>query len=147
MNALLKKSPMNELIGFDPFSGWPSFQSRLSKFQDSTWAPAVDISEDDDAFIVTADLPDMDKKDINVSLDNGVLSISGERHHESEESDEEKKYHLVERSHGSFFRSFSLPKDIDAEKVTALCQDGVLKVTVPKTEAEPPAKEMAIEVK
>ncbi|MGZ4872991.1 MAG: Hsp20/alpha crystallin family protein, partial [Candidatus Angelobacter sp.] len=108
----------------------------------SEWAPSVDIIEDEKEWLIQADLPEVKKEDVKVSVENGALSITGERKLEKEEKD--KKYHRVERAYGSFVRSFTLPDDADATKVNAEFKDGVLKVHVAKSEA---AKPKQIEVK
>jgi HSP20 family protein len=106
------------------------------------WAPAVDITEDDKEYLVTAELPQVRKENVKVTLENGILSISGERKFEKEEKG--KKYHRIERSHGSFLRSFDLPDDADANKVDAKFSDGILSVHVGKSESSQPKQ---IEIK
>ena len=106
------------------------------------WSPLVDISEDDNEYIVKAELPEMKKEEIKINVHDDVLSISGERKYEKEEKG--KKYHRVERAYGSFMRSFTLPEDADGSKVNAEYKDGLLKVHLPKSEK---AKSKAIEVK
>jgi HSP20 family protein len=106
------------------------------------WAPSVDIIEDSKEWLVKADLPEVKKEDVKVTVENGVLSITGERKIEKEEKD--KKYHRIERSYGSFFRSFSLPDGADGSKVSADFKDGVLKVHLPKSEKAAPK---SVEVK
>ena len=106
------------------------------------WAPLVDISEDDKEYLIKAELPDVKKENVKISVQNDVVSISGERRYEKEEKG--KKYHRVERSYGSFMRSFSLPEDADEAKVSAEYKDGVLHVHLPKSEK---AKPKSIEVK
>jgi HSP20 family protein len=106
------------------------------------WAPLVDIIEDDKGYLIKAELPEMRKDDVKVTVENGVLTISGERKLEKEEKG--RRYHRVERAYGSFARSFTLPDDADAEKVGAEFRDGVLKVHVAKSES---AKPKQIEVK
>lgn len=106
------------------------------------WAPAVDITEDDKEYLVKAELPEVKKENVKVTVENGILTISGERQFEREENG--RKYHRIERSYGSFVRSFGLPDDADAEKVEAQFTEGVLKVHVAKSEA---AKPKQIEVK
>jgi HSP20 family protein len=106
------------------------------------WEPLVDISEDDKEYVITAELPELRKEDVKVSVDNGVLAISGERKFENEEK--HKKYHRVERAYGSFTRSFSLPTDADAARINAEFKDGVLKVHLRKNES---AKPKAIDIK
>jgi HSP20 family protein len=106
------------------------------------WTPTVDISETDGEYQIKAEIPDVKKEDVKVTLEDGVLTIQGERKQEKEEKG--KKYHRVERSYGSFVRSFSLPDVIDEEKVKAEFKDGVLSLHLPKSEK---AKPKAIEVK
>jgi HSP20 family protein len=97
-------------------------------------SPEVDISEDDHEYLLKADLPEMKKEDVKVTVDHGILSVSGER--KSEKEDKKKKFHRIERSYGNFRRSFTLPEDTDSTKVTAEFRDGVLKVHVPTTAIE-----------
>jgi len=106
------------------------------------WIPAVNISEDDKEYLIKAEIPDVDKKDVKVSVEDGVLSIQGERKKEKEEKG--KKFHRIESSYGSFFRSFTLPANIAEHKLTADFKDGTLLVHLPKTEK---AKPKSIEVK
>ena len=101
-----------------------------------TWAPAVDIYESGDAFTVEAELPGIDPKDIDVSFDDGVLNLRGERKLEKEVKEE--NYYRVERAYGMFQRAIRLPSDVDAEKVNAAYDNGVLKVTIPKTKPKSP---------
>ena len=109
----------------------------------SEWSPTVDIEENDDNFKVTADLPGVNKDDIEVRLDNGVLSITGEKRVDKE-TGKGTKQHRTERFRGSFSRRFSLPTAIDAEKVNADYKDGVLTLAIPKVETEKPK---SIEIK
>jgi HSP20 family protein len=106
------------------------------------WEPTVDVSENKEAVIVKAELPGVEQKDIAVSLQDGVLTIKGEKEAEKEEKD--KRYHRVERSYGAFFRSMRLPAAVEAGKVTATFKDGVITITLPKA---PEAKGTAIPVK
>ena len=96
------------------------------------WLPAVDVVENDGAFVVTADLPGLDKEAIDISLDDGVLTLAGER--KLEEATEGEGFRRFERSHGSFSRSFSLPQGVDVENVSAEFANGVLTLTLPKVE-------------
>ena len=100
------------------------------------WAPSVDIDEQDDKYLIKADLPGVDKKDIDVKLENGMLSIRGEKHTETETG--KGKRHRTERFHGTFARSFTLPESVDAEKVDAKYKDGVLTLVIPKMEQARP---------
>jgi len=106
------------------------------------WMPAVDIKEEPTQFVIHADLPGVDIKDIGITLENGVLTLKGQR--ASEKKEETEQYRRVERVRGTFLRRFSLPDVADANKVTAKCKDGVLEVTVPKREAAQPRR-IAIE--
>lgn len=97
------------------------------------WAPAADISETEKEYVVKAELPGVKREDVKVTLDNGVLTIQGERRHEKEEKSE--KTHRTERFYGSFSRSFTLPENADANGIRAESKDGVLSVRVPKLAA------------
>lgn len=109
-----------------------------------SWAPAVNVSEDADNYRISAELPDVTAEDVKVVVREGVLTLKGER--KAEAKAEGVKYHLVERSHGSFQRSFTLPKDANGEKVSAEFKNGVLLVTVPKREEVKP-REIEVKVK
>jgi HSP20 family protein len=100
------------------------------------WAPVVDIVEDGQNYVIKAELPGVNKEDIKVGVQDDVLTVSGHRHYEKEEKG--KKFHRIERSYGSFARSFTLPEDSDGEKVSAEFKDGMLKVQLPKTERVKP---------
>ncbi len=100
------------------------------------WHPSVDISETPEAFQIVAELPEVKKDDIKVTIENGVLSLRGERRQEKE--DKGKRFHRIERSYGSFMRSFSLPDNVDESKVKADIKDGLLTVTVGKAETKKP---------
>ncbi len=108
------------------------------------FAPRVDTAETDAAYEVTAELPGVNEKDIKVSLEDNVLSISGEKKAEREER--KKDYVMSERSYGSFKRAFTLPDNVDAEKIAAKFEKGVLKVTLPKT-TPTPSKQREIPIK
>ena len=105
------------------------------------WSPEVDISQDDREYLLKADLPEMKKDDVRVTVEDGILCVSGER--KTEKEDQKRKFHRTERSFGNFRRSFTLPEDADSTKVTAEFCDGVLKVHLPTT---PIARSKAIEV-
>lgn len=147
---------MTALMRWDPFRELEEMSDRLNRMfaRPATrtngketmvvadWTPTVDISETDGEYQIKAEIPDVKKEDVKVTLEDGVLTIQGERKQEKEEKG--KKYHRVERSYGSFVRSFSLPDLIDEEKVKAEFKDGVLNLHLPKSEK---AKPKAIEVK
>ena len=106
------------------------------------WSPTADISETDREYIVRAELPGVARKDVKVTVEDGVLTLSGERQYEKE--DKSERFHRVERFQGSFARSFSLPDCADASAISAESKDGTLTVHIPKTES---AKPKAIDVK
>ena len=122
-----------------------SARNTLAKSDDKTfkvgdWMPVVDIDETEDAFVVKAELPGVEKDDVTVNIDNGILTIKGEKKIETED----KKHHRVECTYGSFVRSFTLPQEIKAEKIEAEYKNGVLTLTIPKSEEVKPQQ---IEVK
>jgi HSP20 family protein len=106
------------------------------------WAPRVDIAETDKAFVIKVEIPEVNKEDVKVTVDNGVLTIRGERKQEKEEKG--KRFHRVERHYGSFTRSFTLPDNVDETNVKASFKDGMLNLQIQKTEE---VKPKAIEVK
>lgn len=110
----------------------------------STWVPVVDVRETKDELILQAELPGLTSSDVDVSVENGVLAITGEKRQEVQEGKEGSEYHLIERRYGRFERRFTLPRSVDAEKVRAEFTHGILQVTLPKVEAAKPRK---IEVK
>lgn len=129
---------MNRLFN-DFFSGQEGDGDELVT---GTWNPAVDVVEHEDSFVIEAELPGMNKDDIKISVTNDVLTIHGEKKIEKE--DKKKNYHRTERAYGSFTRSFSLPGNVKSDKVDAEFRNGVLQVTVPKSEE---AKPRQIDVK
>ena len=102
------------------------------------WLPAVDVRESDDAFVFTAELPGIAKEDVEITAEDGILTLKGERRFN--DKDEEKNYRRIERSYGSFSRSFKLASTVDAEHIAASFADGLLTVTVPKAELAKPRK-------
>ena len=100
------------------------------------WAPSVDITEDEHAYLIKAELPEVNKDDVKVTVENGVVTIKGERKFEKEEKN--KKYHRIERSYGSFMRSFSMPDEADPNQVSADFKDGLLLVRLAKSEEKKP---------
>jgi HSP20 family protein len=106
------------------------------------WSPEVDISQDDQGYLLKADLPEMKKDDVRVTVEDDILSVSGER--KSLKEDQKRKFHRMERSFGNFRRSFTLPEDADSTKVTAEFRDGVLKIHLPTTTK---TRSKALEVK
>lgn len=114
--------------------------NRLSDDQQGSlivqWTPTVDISEDDQEYLIEVEIPEVQKQDVHVTVDGGVLSIQGERRFEKE--DKNKKYHRIERCYGSFRRSLAMPDDADPDQVSAEFKDGLLRVHLAKSEAKKP---------
>ncbi len=142
--TLLRRVPWQELEQMNRqlshlFDGTPL---GLATREAEIWSPAVDIRETDDALLVQAELPGIEKKDVELEIKEGVLTISGERRYEKDVN--EDNVHRIERSYGSFSRSFSLPNNIDTEKVQASMKNGVLEIRLPKRES---AKAKSITIK
>lgn len=139
---------MRSLSRFEPFRGASALQDQINRlFSDvfegpsgesslTTWAPAVDIFETEHELVVKADLPDVDPKDLDIRVENNVLTIRGERKFEKKVSEE--NYLRVERSYGAFARSFSLANTVNSENIKADYQNGVLTLTIPKREEAKP---------
>jgi len=119
-----------------------SFGVPREQVASKAWTPAVDVYEDEDSFLIKVELPEINRDDVKVNLNENTLSISGERRVENEEKRD--NYHRVERSYGQFFRSFTLPPNVNAEGINAQFKDGVLRLTLPKKEE---AKPRQIDVK
>lgn len=125
---------------FDNLFNWPSSPAiwRRMPSMEMAWAPAIDVFEKNDRFVVKAELPGMKQKDINVSVVSNSLTIRGERTAESEV--EREDYYYSERSYGSFSRSIDIPPDVDAKKIEANYDDGVLEIDLPKIPGTKPKK-------
>ena len=147
---------MMNLVRLNPWREMPTLHNRLNRFFDDPflrigrmdeeanpgmWNPAVDLYEKDDHFVIKAELPGVDKNDIKVDLKDRVLTLSGERTYDNEVGEE--NYYRKERFFGKFQRAFTLPTDVDSDKITAEFKDGVLRVEVPKPE-EKKAKQVTI---
>ena len=132
-------SLMGRPPGRQPLTDDASKQETLVHME---WAPLVDITEDDRGYVIKAELPGVKREDVKVTLENGVLTLSGDRRFEKEEKG--RRYHRIERAYGQFTRSFTLPDDTDATKVNAEFKDGLLKVEIAKSEKAQPK---AIDVK
>jgi HSP20 family protein len=115
---------------FDDFFRVPARNTQAGR----AFYPSVDIKEDDKQIVLTSDLPGIDQKDIKVTVEDGTLTLSGER--KFEKSTDEENFHRVERSFGSFERSFSLPETVDEDKIVASYKNGVLELTLPKTKPD-----------
>jgi HSP20 family protein len=150
LNKVTTWNPLREMDEaqnrFNPFflAGFPNRigSGEIHSLTVADWSPEVDISEDDHGYLLKADLPEMKKDDVRVTVEDGILCVSGER--KSVKEDQKRKFHRIERCFGNFRRSFTLPEDADSTKVTAEFCDGVLKVHLPTT---PIARSKAIEVK
>ena len=118
----------------------PGAAGEIREMEAGDWIPTVDILENDHSFMVRTELPGVEKDDVKVHINNGVLTIKGEKKVESKDD----KRHRVECAYGSFVRSFTLPQDVDIEKVEAAYKNGILNLTIPKQEK---AKPKQIEVK
>lgn len=145
MNAVMRWNPIREIENlqnrvFNALA--PSISNGTSESESQPWAPLVDIVEDSSEYIVTTELPQVRKEDVKIIVENGRLTISGER--KPNEAKEGRKIHRLERPFGAFFRTFALPDDAEPGKVGAVFKDGVLQITVPKHEKALPRK---IEVK
>jgi HSP20 family protein len=143
---------MNTMTKWNPFKEMEELQNRLTSYLGRSqgrgdggtresltvteWSPLVDITEDAKEYLIKAELPEVKKEELKVSVENGVLTISGERKFEKEEKG--KKFHRIERSYGSFVRTFTVPDDVDATKVGADFKEGVLLVHLPKDEKARP---------
>jgi HSP20 family protein len=137
------------IIRWDPFREMTTLQSQVNRLVDSmwsgrqeSWVPAVDVFDTQDAVVLKAELPGMKADDIQIEVDDNVLTIKGERTFDEKIDDE--RYYRVERRYGAFQRSLALPQGVKADEIQAAYEDGVLQVTVPKAEAEKPKR---IEVK
>lgn len=149
------------IVKWDPFRELEDMSARLNRIFSraparaesdnemltvADWSPSVDISETDVAYVIKGEIPGVKKEDVRVTLQNGMLTIQGERKQEKEEKG--KKYHRIECSYGSFMRSFRVPDDADENKVKAEFKDGILNITLSKSEkAKGKNKAIDVEVK
>lgn len=136
------------IVKYNPFADTEEFPAGLRVFQDSLnrlfsdqaasrpWAPAVDIVETENELVLKADVPGVDLKDIDIQLENGTLTVRGER--KAEKIENKKGFHRMERSYGTFARYFTVPETVEADKVHADFHNGVLSVTLPKKEIAKP---------
>ena len=136
------------LVRWDPFREWTALQTEVNRLfsrvgagdvtERQSWTPSIDVIETDDAIKVKAELAGIDPADINIEVQDNVLTVSGERRFEEEVK--EDKYYRIERRYGSFSRSLALPQTADESRVEAKYENGVLEVTVPKAEIPKPKK-------
>src|SRR5206468_12357261 len=142
------RNKMNTLITWNQLREMEEAQNRVTRFFGgfpnklgtgethslavADWSPEIDISQDEHEYLLKADLPEIKKDDVRVTVEDDILCVSGER--KSEKEDHKRKFHRIERSYGNFRRSFTLPEDTDSKKVTAECHNGVLKAHIPTTQ-------------
>jgi HSP20 family protein len=127
---LVRQNALNRV--FEPFFGRFNFDDELSN---GAWAPPVDVAEDADKIFVRVEVPGMNEKDLKVNYEDGMLTVSGER---SFEKKDDRNYHRIERSYGSFVRTFTLPRSVDASKIVAAYRNGILEIEIPKLEDSKP---------
>lgn len=145
--ALIKWEPLHEIEDlFDRYTramGWASNRGQ-ELITTGDWSPRVDISETDHEFMIKAEIPEIKKEDVRVSVDHGVLTIQGERKQEKEERG--RKFHRVERYYGNFVRSFTLPDSVDESEIKASFKEGMLNLQIPKSaQTKPKAIEVRLE--
>lgn len=140
------------IIRWDPFRDMVTLREKMNRmFEDvfsgrsedkeltaGTWAPSVDIFETENELVMTAEIPGIEEKDVEIKVEDNTLSIRGERKFEKETKEE--NYHRIERSHGSFYRAFTLPSSVDPERIQAEQENGVLKISMPKRQELKPRK-------
>ena len=139
------------LVRWNPWREMSTLQNRISRFFDEplfnpawfeedfemgSWHPAVDMYDNDDSIVIKAELPGVDKKDVSIDVKDRVLTLKGERNHENEVKEE--NYYRKERSYGKFQRMFTLPAEVDPDKINAEFKDGLLKIEIPKPEEHKP---------
>ncbi len=153
--ALIRFKPEREASTWTPFRDFVNMQQEVGRVFDSlftgvdgdgnfvtSWWPRADVVENNEAYVIKAELPGISKNDVKITLHENVLTIKGEKKQEKEEKD--RNFHRVERSYGSFERSFTLPSGVKDDKIEAAYKDGILTITLPKAEE---AKPKEIEVK
>lgn len=129
------------LVSYRPFRSFQQdinrlFEGMFGEFPERGWYPIVDIAERDDAFVIKAELPGVRPEDVKLNMANNVLTMYGEKQQEQEKKDQ--NYYRIERTYGTFQRSFTFPSTVDADKINASYKDGVLTVTLPKAEQARP---------
>jgi len=154
--ALVRFKPESEVSAWSPFRDLVNMQREVGRLFDglfsdfdrdgsmmTSWSPRTDVIENNESYTIKAELPGVNKNDVKITLRENVLTIKGEKKQEKEEKDH--NLHRVERSYGSFERSFSLPSNLKSDKIDAAYKDGVLTITLPKAE-EPKPKEIEVKV-
>jgi HSP20 family protein len=138
MTRIARINPRMEARFFEPFFRFPFVQEA----QAAAWNPPVDVLEETDKILVKVEVPGIDEKDLRVTFEDGLLTITGERQFERRE---DRNYHRIERAYGSFTRSFTLPRSVDATSIVAHYRNGVLEIEIPKKEESRP-KQIQINV-
>ncbi|WP_298218180.1 Hsp20/alpha crystallin family protein [Halothiobacillus sp.] len=131
------------IVRYEPFGLLSQLQRELARSSEGStataeWSPSVDIKEEPDRFVIHADVPGVQPQDIDVHMENGQLTIKGEK--KTEATAEDKNYKRIERTYGSFYRRFGLPDSAEAEKISARTKHGVLEIVIPKRESVQPRK-------
>ncbi len=135
MTFLTRYNPTSRF--FEPFFGRFNFLD--DQMSTGTWAPPVDILEEKDKIVVKIEVPGIEEKDLRVNFEDGLLTVSGERQFERKE---EQSYHRIERSYGSFVRTFTLPRSVDANAIKASYRNGILEIEIPKKDEAKPRQIM-----
>lgn len=134
MTFVTRTDPRNlQARFFEPFFGRFNFLDE--SMHSGTWAPAVDVAEDTDKIVVKVEVPGMEESDLKVNFEDGLLTVSGERQFERKE---DRNYHRIERTYGSFVRTFSLPRSVDANSIVADYKNGILEISIPKKDEAKP---------
>jgi len=144
MTRIVRFNPLNDLRRmearfFEPFFRFPYMPEEA---QSAAWNPPVDVLEEKDRIVVKVEAPGVDEKDLRVTFEDGQLTVSGERQFERKD---DRNYHRIERAYGSFTRTFTLPRSIDATRIAANYRNGVLEIEIPKKEESRP-KQIEINV-
>ena len=139
--AIVRFNPLNDNLGFQRemnrlFEDFFPVRKSSEEKESGVWRPSVDVHEDENSYAIDVELPGLNKEDVRVNYQDGSLSISGERKYENESN--EKNAHRIERFYGKFHRTFTFPSVVDGDKITAAYNNGVLQITVPKTEEVKP---------
>lgn len=144
--TLVKWDPLREMDRMlDRYARdiFPQHGMDLDLLSRADWAPRVDIAETDKAFVIKMEIPEVDKKDVKIEVEHGILFVRGERKQEKEEAG--KKFHCIERCYGKFCRSFTLPQTVDESKIDAKFKDGMLTIELAKVE-QPKSKPVEIKI-
>jgi len=137
MTRITRYNPLDDLRRmearfFEPFFRFPFVQEEM---QSSAWNPPVDVHEEGEKIVVKVEAPGVEEKDLRVTFEDGLLTVSGERGFERKD---DRNYHRIERAYGSFTRSFTLPRSVDASRIAASYRNGVLEIEIPKREESQP---------